>query len=137
VRDPYTISRIDDVIAWAQQAVVDRFGPEVWELSYTVYGRDGVMGALEPNRDRPAHELCVVVQGVAPTKEMAEEVTITGSRQMFYARLPNVKGTAGGVAFLLDEVMPTSPAYRWTLNHLMRVEDPMELFPVHLTETGG
>ena len=137
VRDPYTISRIDDVIAWARQAVVDRFGPDGWHLSYTVYGRDGVMGALEPNRDRPAHELCIVVQGVAPTKEIAEEVTITGSRQMFYARLPDVKGTAGGVAFLLDEVMPTSAAYRWTLNHTMRVEDPMELFPVHMVEVGG
>jgi hypothetical protein len=38
---------------------------------------------------------------------------------MFYARLPQVKGTAGGVAFLLDEVMPASPAYRWTLSHTM------------------
>ncbi len=140
VRDPYTISRIDEVIAWARQAAIDRFGPEGqpggWQLSYTIYGRDGVMGALEPNRDRPAHELCVVVQGVAPTAEMAEEITITGSRQMFYARLPDVKGTAGGVAFLLDEVMRASPAYRWTLNHTMRVTDPMELFPTHMIEVG-
>lgn len=94
------------------------------------------MGALEPNRDRPAHELCVVVQGVADTKEMAEEVTITGSPQMFYARLPSVRGTAGGVAFLLDEVMPTTAAYRWTMNHTMLVEDPLELFPVHMVEAG-
>ncbi len=137
VRDPYTISRIDEVIAWARQAVIDRFGPEGWQLSYTVYGRDGIMGPLEPNRDRPAHELCVVVQGVAPTAEMAEEVCLTGSRQMFYARLPDVKGTAGGVAFLLDEVMKTSPSYRWTLNHTMRVKDPLELFPLHMIEVGA
>ena len=39
---------------------------------------------------------------------------IGATPQMFYARLPQVKGTAGGVAFLLDEVMPASPAYRWT-----------------------
>ena len=36
------------------------------------------MGALEPLRDRPGHELGIVVQGVAPTKEMAEEVCMTG-----------------------------------------------------------
>jgi hypothetical protein len=48
---------------------------------------------------------------------MAEEVCMIATRQMFYARLPQVKGTAGGVAFLFDEVMPASPAYRWTLNH--------------------
>ncbi|HEX3349210.1 MAG TPA: acyclic terpene utilization AtuA family protein [Acetobacteraceae bacterium] len=132
VRDPYTIAHIDDVIAWARARVVERFGESGYTLTYTVYGRDGVMGKLEPMRDRPAHELCVLVQGVAPAKRMAEEVCMTGSRQMFYARLPHVKGTAGGVAFALDEVMPASPAYRWTLNHTMRVKDPLELFPLHL-----
>jgi hypothetical protein len=136
VRDPYTISRIDDVIAWARNAVRERFGDHGYELAYTVYGRDGVMGELEPLRDRPSHELCILVQGVAPTREMAEEVCMTGSRQMFYARLPDVKGTAGGVAFALDEVMPASPAYRWTLNHTMRVDDPFELFPIRMIEAG-
>jgi hypothetical protein len=67
---------------------------------------------------------------------MAEEVCLTGFRQMFYARLPNVKGTAGGAAFILDEVMQATPAYRWTLNHTMRVDDPLELFPTHMTEAG-
>jgi len=136
VRDPYTISRIDEVIAWAKAAVRERYGETGYQLTYTVYGRDGILGELEPFRNRPAHELCIVVQGVAPTKEMAEEVCMIGTRQMFYARLPNVKGTAGGVAFMLDEVMPASAAYRWTLNHTMRIDDPLELFPVHLTEAG-
>ena len=61
---------------------------------------------------------------------------MTGLRQMFYARLPQVKGTAGGVAFALDEVMQASPAYRWTLNHTMRVDDPMSLFRTGMTEAG-
>ncbi|MGO4264142.1 hypothetical protein, partial [Lysobacter sp. TAB13] len=106
IRDPYTVARVDDVIAWARRMVQERFGSEGYQLSYNVYGRDGVMGRLEPLRDKPGHELCVVVQAVAPTREMAEEICIMGTRQMFYARLPDVKGTAGGVAFLLDEVMP-------------------------------
>jgi hypothetical protein len=136
VRDPYTISRIDDVIAWAKTQVRERFGDTGYQLTYTVYGRDGVLGELEPLRDKPAHELCIVVQGVAPTKEMAEEVCMIGTRQMFYARIPNVKGTAGGVAFMLDEVMPASAAYRWTMNHTMRIDDPMELFSVQMIEAG-
>lgn len=136
IRDPYTVARVDDVIAWARRMVQERFGSEGYQLSYNVYGRDGVMGRLEPLRDKPGHELCVVVQAVAPTREMAEEICIMGTRQMFYARLPDVKGTAGGVAFLLDEVMPASPAYRWTLNHTMPIDDPMEPFRVHMTEAG-
>lgn len=131
IRDPYTIANVDAVIEWARQQTIDRFGPDGWELHYNVFGRDGVMGDMEPLRDKPGHELCIVVQGVAPTREMAEEVTMTGTRQLFYARLPDVKGTAGGVSFVLDEVLHTSPAYRWTLNHTMAVNDPLELFPTH------
>jgi hypothetical protein len=133
VRDPYTIAHIDSVIGWARGQVRERFGAAGYELHYTVYGRDGVMGPLEPVKT-PAHELCIVVQGVAPTREMAEEVCMTGTRQMFYARLPEVKGTAGSVAFLLDEVLPASAAYRWSVNHTVGVDDPMELFPIHLAE---
>lgn len=136
VRDPYTIANIDAVIAWARAKVVERFGESGYELHYTVYGRDGVMGAMEPRRDKPGHELCIVVQGIAPEAEMARELCMTGLRQMFYARLPQVKGTAGGVAFAFDEVMRASPAFRWTLNHTMRVDDPMSLFRTGLVEAG-
>jgi hypothetical protein len=137
IRDPYTIAHVDDVIAWARDKVRERFGETGYELHYTVYGRDGIMGELEPLRDRPAHELCILVQGVAPTAEMAEELTLIGTRQMFYARLPEVKGSAGSVAFALDEVLRASPAYRWTLNHTARCDDPLELFPTHMTTVGA
>jgi hypothetical protein len=135
VRDPYTLAHIDGVIDWARQQARERFGTDGYELYYTVYGRNGVMGALEPVRTS-AHEACVVVQGVASTKEMAEEVCMTGTRQLFYARLPDVKGTAGSVAFVLDEVMPASAAYRWSINHTVAVDEPLELFPVHMTTAG-
>ena len=137
IRDPYTIANVDRVIGWAREQVRERFGDKGYELHYTVYGRDGVMGALEPLRDKPGHELCVFVQGVAPTAQMAEEVAMIGLRQMFYARLPDVKGTAGSVAFPLDEVLRASPAYRWTLNHTVAVKDGMELFRIHMTEAGA
>jgi hypothetical protein len=136
VRDPYTIENIDQVIAWARRQAIERFGATGWELHYTVYGRDAILGPLEPRKGSPGHELCVVVQAIAPTRALAEEVCLIGTRQMFYARLPAVKGTAGGVAFLLDEVLPASPAYRWTVNHTVRVDDPLELFPTFLTEAG-
>ncbi|MBV9828007.1 MAG: acyclic terpene utilization AtuA family protein [Alphaproteobacteria bacterium] len=136
VRDPYTIANIDLVTQWARRQVTERFGERGYQVHFSVYGRDAIMGSSEPMRSAPAHELAVVVQGIAPTAAMAEEVAMIATRQMFYARLPQVRGTAGGVAFLLDEVMPASPAYRWTLNHTMRVDHPLELFPTFVTEAG-
>lgn len=135
IRDPYTIANIDRVIGWARHAVEEKFGTAGYELHYQVFGRNGVMGDLEPVKT-PAHELGIVVYGVAPTRAMAEEVCMIGTRQLFYARLPEVKGTAGGVAFPLDEVLHASAAYRWTVNHTLRVDDPLELFPLHITGVG-
>jgi hypothetical protein len=103
IRDPYTIAHVDEVMGWARQQVRERFGDTGYELHYIVYGRDGVMGELEPLKHRPGHELCILVQGVAPTAAMAEEVCMTGTRK-FYARLPD-QGSAGSVAFALDEVL--------------------------------
>ena len=143
IRDPYTIAHVDQVIGWARDKVRERFGDGdgdgaggEYQLHYNVYGRDGIMGELEPHRDRPSHELCILVQAVAPTAAMAEELCMIGTRQMFYARLPDVKGSAGSVAFALDEVLRASPAYRWTLNHTLRCDDPLELFPIHMTWAG-
>lgn len=130
IRDPYTIKNIDKVIDWARSQVDERFKGKDYKLHYRIYGKNGVMGDLEPVKEIRSHELGIVVEGVAPTREMAEEVALIGSRQIFYARLPEVKGTAGTAAFILDEVLRASPAYRWTMNHVVPVDDPMELFKI-------
>src|SRR4029077_2663478 len=91
VRDPYTIANIDLVTAWARRQVAERFGAGGYELHFTVYGRNALLGDREPQKAKPAHELGIVVQGIAPTKAMAEEVCMIATRQMFYARLPQVK----------------------------------------------
>lgn len=136
-RDPDTIARIDQVIEWAKGKVRARFGETGYELHYHVYGRDGVMGEMEPLRGQWGHELGVVVEGVAPTLAMAQELTAMGARQMFYARLPNVKGTAGTAALMSDEVLVARAAYEWTINHVIPVSDPAELFPVHVITVEG
>ncbi|MGI6778099.1 MAG: acyclic terpene utilization AtuA family protein [Acetivibrionales bacterium] len=137
IRDPYTIKNIDKVIEWARSQVEEKFAGKEYQLYYRIFGKNGVMGDLEPVEEIRSHELCVIVEGVAPTKEMAEEITMIGTRQIFYARLPEVKGTAGTAAFVVDEVLPASPAYTWTMNHVIPVDDPLELFKIKLIEVGG
>jgi len=136
IRDPYTIKHIEKVIEMAREQVKQRFGENGYELHYRIYGKNGVMGDLEPIKEIKSHELCIIIEGIAPTKEMAEEVAMTGTRQIFYARLPEVKGTAGTAAFVVDEVLPATPAYIWSMNHTVEVDDPLELFDVKLIEIG-
>lgn len=133
IRDPYTIKNIDKVIDWAKSQVAERLGDKDYKLSYRIFGKNGVMGDLEPIKETKSHELLVVVEGVSKDDKVAEEATLIGTRQIFYARLPEVKGTAGTAAFVLDEVTKISAAYRWTLNHTVEVDDPLELFPITMT----
>jgi hypothetical protein len=136
IRDPYTIQHIDKVIQWAKDQVEERLHGKDYQLSYRIFGKNGVMGDLEPIKETKSHELLVVVEGVSPDDKVAEEATLIGTRQIFYARLPEVKGTAGSAAFILDEVVKVSAAYEWTMNHTVAVDDPMELFPTHMITVG-
>jgi len=56
-------------------------------------------------------------------------------RMFFLARVPGVKGTAGTAA-TTKQTMRSSPGYVWNVNHTMPIDDPMELFPVHVTTAG-
>lgn len=137
IRDPYTIANIDKVIELSEEQVADEFHDVDYHLSFTVYGKNGVMGDLEPVKEITSHELGVAIEGVADTAELAEAITLYATRQLFYARLPEVKGTAGTAAFLTDEVLPATTSYRWTMNHIVPVDDPMSLFDLHLVEVGA
>lgn len=136
IRDPNTIARIDDAVAWSRKKVAERFSAEQYEVHYHIYGKNGVMGELEPVKAIASHELCVVVEGVAPTREEVMELTNLAGRNFLYARIPGHKGTAGAAAFLSDEVLPARAAYRWTMHHIIEVDDPLELFRTEYEQVG-
>jgi len=133
IRDPYSIKNIDRVIAWCRKQVQEQFPGEKYELYFHIYGKNGVMEEWEPVREVRSHELCIVVEGVAATKELAKEITFCGWMQLFYARLPDVKGTAGSAAFITHETIYDGVAYEWTMNHTIPVNNPMDLFKVKFT----
>ncbi len=135
LRDPHVVRHADDAIAWVKSAVAKRFGQETYELYFHVFGRNGVLKELEPVRETRAHELGIVVEGLAATDALAEKITDFAVRMFFLARIPGVKGTAGTAA-TTKKTMKSSPGYVWNVNHTVPIDDAMELFPVHMTEGG-
>lgn len=134
IRDPYTLANLDQVISWARTQVDEAFGTEDYELHFHAYGRDAVLKQYEPTPD-VGHEVGLIVDATADEPAIAEEICMTATRQLFYARLPQVKGTAGSVAYLVDEVLPAGDAYRWTINHLLPVDDWRKLFEPKFTSS--
>ena len=112
-----------------------RFGNDPYELFFHVFGRNGVLKELEPVKETKAHELGIVVEGLAATDALAEKITDFAVRMFFLARIPGVKGTAGTAA-TTKKTMRSSPGYMWNVNHTVPIDDSMELFPVQMTEAG-
>jgi hypothetical protein len=135
LRDPHVVRNVDAAIEWCRSAVAKRFGAERYELFFHVFGRDGVLKELEPVRESQAHELGIVVEGLADSDALAEKITDFAVRMFFLARIPGVKGTAGTAA-TTKKTMKSSPGYVWNVNHTVPIDDPMELFEVHMTEAG-
>lgn len=135
LRDPHVVRHVDAAMDWVKSAVAKRFGKEQYGLFFHVFGRDGVLKELEPVRQTQAHELGIVVEGLAATDALAEKITDFAVRMFFLARIPGVKGTAGTAA-TTKKTMKSSPGYIWNVNHTVPIDDPMELFPVHMTEGG-
>lgn len=130
IRDPYTIGLIDKAIDWSKGKLEERFGPmgQGYQVFFHTYGRNAVMKDLDPRPEGTPHELGIVIEVLHASGEQAAEICALAARNLFYARLPEVKGTAGAAALMSDEVLVGEAGYEWTLNHTIEVEDPMELF---------
>jgi hypothetical protein len=139
LRDPHAIALVDRMEAWARGKVEERHGPPGpgrYELFFRVFGRDGVLGPREPRQEAAGHEVALMIEVVAPTDDEATAIATLAQRNFFFARFPGLRGTAGTAALPVDEVLLGRPAYSWTINHLLPLEDPCELFPMRLVDMG-
>ncbi|WP_296746948.1 acyclic terpene utilization AtuA family protein [Mesorhizobium sp.] len=133
-RDPVFISQVDTIIDGVRRRVADNFShvPDTaYQLIVRVYGRDGVMGELEPLKTITSHEICLVIEAVAETQALADTICGFARATMLHFGYPGRISTAGNLAF------PYSPSdfkagqvYEFSLYHLLEVDSPRSLFPV-------
>ena len=140
-RAPDFIAAMDDVIKGVRRVVATQF-PEIdsgsASLIFRVYGRDGVMGELEAERDHPPHEVGLVIEAVAENQEDADAICSFARSSLLHYGYEGRKSTAGNLAF------PYSPSdfkagavYEFSVYHLMRIEDPEAEFPPQFLQLGG
>ena len=137
VRDPGTINAIDELIAEAKKEVAEKYSEHAdsYSLIFHVYGRDGVMGELEPDKDSTPRELGVVIEAVAPTQEMATGVCATAHTIMLHYGFAGRVSTAGNLAFPFSPLnIPAGPVYEFNVYHLVEEDDPLRLFPMDIIE---
>jgi len=140
-RDPIMISQIDTITQAVKERVADNFKDTLQEyhLLFHIYGKNGVMGALEPTPStQGAHELGIVIEATAPTQAEADTICAFARSTMLHFGYEGRRATAGNLAF------PYSPSdfhagevYEFSLYHLLHGVDPVALFPVEYVTLGG
>jgi hypothetical protein len=127
LRDPLSVAHLDDIFAGIEAEVVRVMGSEGWQLNFRVFGRDAILGSREPERSRVPHEVAVLAEAIAADDATAMHVCKLvkyGSMRVHYE---GKLGIAGGAALPGDEVLsPQQEAYRWTIDHLVELADPLE-----------
>ena len=136
-RDPIFIAQIDELLAKVI-AVTRAYFAEVPQESYRIiphiYGKNGVMGELEPVKT-PAHELCIIVEVAAATQSLATAICGKARTSLMHAPYPGRIATAGNLASPFTPLeIPLGQACEFNVYHLMKVDSPTALFPIKVEE---
>jgi len=125
-RDPIMVSRIDEILAAARESIAElaELDETMDRLVFRVYGRNGVMGPLEPSPDRAPRELGIVIEAVGPTQEEASSLCATARSVLLHFGYEGRISTAGNLAFPFSPSdVPMGEVFEFSVFHLMEIED--------------
>ena len=145
IRDPYIIRALDGLLPLAQanfrarvaELYGDVLGPDDYDIGFRIYGRDAVMGVLEPHPtlDPIPKEVGILISVTAPTQELATNIASFVSHRSAHLPIPEYHGLVSSIAY------PFSPpeiergaVYRFTLNHVAVPDSPLEMFRTEMVE---
>lgn len=133
IRDPIMIGQIDEILHEVKEIVEEAFASKgAYTLNFHCYGKNGVMGELEPVITEPI-EIGLVIDVVANDQETANTVCGFTRSTLLHYGYDGRKSTAGNLAF------PYSPSdfrggdvFAFSVHHLMMVKSPLEHFSIRM-----
>jgi hypothetical protein len=143
VREPYIIRQLDSWLTGMQDRfaarVQEMFGgrlkPGDYDIHIRVYGRDGVMGKLEPLAHELGHEVCLLFTITTAEESATDAIAKTFAHFALHYPIPEWRGLISGIAFpMAPSHVNRGPVYRFNLNHVVVPNDPMEMFRTEFVE---
>jgi hypothetical protein len=144
IRDPYVIEVLDTWIAEVREIVDERIRlvcpgveKDQYNFEFRIYGRNGVMGDLEPNRNAVPHEVGIVLEITAPTQELATTFATLSRQPLLHHYVPKWSGSITGIAVLgTPGYVERGPVYRFNVNHVVLPRTPHEMFRTKFVDIG-
>ncbi|MBO4410877.1 MAG: 3-methylaspartate ammonia-lyase, partial [Lachnospiraceae bacterium] len=137
-RDPIFISQVDEILEGLKERTTTNLSADFdYTLNFIVYGKNGVMGDLEPLKETATHEIGIVIDAVADSQEHANAVCAVARSTLLHYGYPGRIATAGNLAFPFSPSdIPVGPIYVFSIYALLRSKDPASLFPCTFEEVG-
>ena len=96
----------------------------------------GVVG-MQPVSQLP-EEVGVIVECIGEDEEEARAVAATAKQYLLHAPFPGRISTAGNLGFpFTPPELTAGDAYRFSVYHIMQVDELSSLFPVSMEKIGG
>ncbi|MGE0767883.1 MAG: acyclic terpene utilization AtuA family protein [Hyphomicrobiaceae bacterium] len=135
--DPVFIEKADE-IAGLVEAQIRELVPPNPENPYTLYFRFyglGVVGG-QPVSTLP-EEVGVIVECIGEDEDEARAVAATAKQYLLHAPFPGRISTAGNLGFpFTPPELTAGDAYRFSVYHIMQVDELAPLFPVAVEDVG-
>jgi len=131
------IKQIDDILEDVNKITKGNFElPESdYKIIYHIYGKNGVMRELEPQKEITSHELGIIIDVVGKTQEIADAICSSVRSTLLHYGYPGRIATAGNLALLFSPSdLKMGTVYEFSVYHLLEIEDPVEVFPVTIEE---
>lgn len=145
IRDPFLLRQLDSWLAnvrtYIEETIArvlgDRITRDDYRLVFHVYGRDGVMGALEPEHDVVPKEVGIVLEATAATQQLATIIAQLSRQPLLHYPIAEWRGATTSFACLHNPAhIERGPVYRFNLHHVAIPQSPLELFRTTFVEIG-
>jgi Acyclic terpene utilisation family protein AtuA len=145
IRDPFLLRQLDSwlakVRAYIEETVTrvlnDRVKRDDYQIMFHVYGRDGVMSSLEPNRTEVPKEVGIVFEVTAPTQQLATTIAELSRQPLLHYPIAEWSGATTSFACLHNPAhVERGAVYQFNFNHVVLPRSPLEMFRTKFVEIG-
>ena len=133
IRSQTFIQKLEAVISFTRRELRSFYQDVSYELYFSWYGINGVLGAREPQKREQVHEVGLLIEVVAAEKELAMKIAKLTGRLLLFTPVLSERGSAGRVQLRNEEASYYGMAYEWTMNHFIEFASAQEAathFPI-------
>ena len=146
IRDPLILRQLDhwlsgvcDHIHQLVGAFIGaRLSPDQYQLVIHQYGRNAVMGRLEPKPALIPHEVGIVLEVLAPTQALASIIAQMSRQPLLHHPIPEWSGGVTTFACLHNPAhIDRGPVYQFNLHHTLVPERIDDAYRLEMIEVDG